>query len=106
MRLSEFKWEGMGTLEELIIWGLNPMALLLDYMDMLLDDEMDITQGTIGGKLLGIKEELLNKVIDLEETIDRFIRESRHFDRPEELKTEKGDPGPVNEQTTEEGKEG
>jgi len=32
MRLSEFKWEGMGTLEELIIWGLDPMALLLDYM--------------------------------------------------------------------------
>jgi len=86
MRLCEIKWEGTNTLEELVLWGLEPMAMLLDYMDMVIEDEMDAARERTDAKMLKIRNELLDKVVDIEETIYRFINTDRGFDRPEVLK--------------------
>ena len=86
MRLSEFKWEGIGTLEELILWGLEPMKMLLDYMDMVIEDEMEPVKEPADAKMLGIRNELLDKVSDMEEAMYRFITEARAFEKSKELK--------------------
>ena len=88
MRLCEIKWEGDGvsTLDDLALWGLKPMVMLLDYMDMVIEDEMDAPEDFTSTKMLNIRNELLDKVIDVEATIERFIHEIRGFDKPEALK--------------------
>jgi hypothetical protein len=85
MRLSEFKWEGIGTLEELILWGLDPMKMMLDYMDMVIEDEMEPVKERADAKMLGIRNELLDKVNDMEEAMYRFITEARAFEKSKEL---------------------
>ena len=70
-RLSQYKWEDGGTLEELITWGITPAIALVDILDHM-EDNKNLSDNPVTCLILN---DLKCKLEDIEKTIYRFMDE-------------------------------
>jgi len=70
-RLSQYKWEDGGNLEELITWGITPAIALVDILDRM-EDNKNLSDNPVTCLILN---DLKCKLEDIEKTIYRFMDE-------------------------------
>ena len=69
MRLSEIKWEGPETLDEVIIWGVEP----LKELDRILDERIEDLEDD--KRLLYVHYMIRNGLEELEDALNRLAGE-------------------------------
>ena len=72
MRLDEVAFEKVLDLEEVVIWGINPMREIVEIMDEVLN-ESEVEATPIGRRLLWGFFELKDKLEDTEKAVFRYM---------------------------------
>ncbi|MCK4830785.1 hypothetical protein KA005_84520 [bacterium] len=82
-RLQESQFSCSADLNEILVWGIDPMKHLINFMDIYIEENLDDEDQDA---MLFFRYEFEDKINSIEEAINRFINAMRRKQGKAELK--------------------